>query len=68
MAMEGHYYEGLGRRKASTARVRLFSGEGEIVVNGKPADEYFSRDVDTRAIIAPLKAADLEGKRHFGDR
>ena len=61
MAMEGHYYEGLGRRKASTARVRLFSGEGEIIVNDKPAKEYFSRDIDAHDILAPLKVTELEG-------
>lgn len=62
MAMEGEYFEGLGRRKQSVARVRLFSGEGVVVVNGKPADEYFSRSVDMRTILAPLSLVDLEGK------
>ncbi len=62
MAMEGEYFEGLGRRKQSVARVRLFSGEGVFVVNGKPADEYFSRSVDMRTILAPLNLVDMEGK------
>jgi len=62
MAMEGEYFEGLGRRKQSVARVRLFSGEGIVVVNGKPANEYFSRSVDMRTILAPLSLVDLEGK------
>lgn len=63
MALEGQYYEGLGRRKQATARVRLFSGDGKtIVVNGKPANEYFSRDVDFASIFTPLKAADLDGQ------
>jgi len=61
MPMEGQYFEGLGRRKSATARVRLFSGEGVIVVNDKPADEYFSRQVDQRTIAIPLKVAGLEG-------
>lgn len=35
------YFYGLGRRKSSTARVRLTNGKGVITINGKPADEYF---------------------------
>jgi small subunit ribosomal protein S9 len=35
------YFYGLGRRKSSTARVRLVSGKGNIVVNEKPANDYF---------------------------
>ncbi len=62
MAMEGQYYEGIGRRKQSTARVRLYDGEGVFVVNDKPADKFFSRDVDLRTILTPLKVTDFEGK------
>jgi len=36
------YFYGLGRRKSATARVRLTPGKGEILVNNKPAKEYFS--------------------------
>ena len=36
------YFYALGRRKSATARVRLKGGKGTIVVNGKPAEEYFS--------------------------
>jgi small subunit ribosomal protein S9 len=36
------YFYGLGRRKSSTARVRLTTGKGVITINGKPADEYFA--------------------------
>lgn len=41
MAKDTYFYA-LGRRKSATARVRLQSGKGNIVVNGKPAAEYFS--------------------------
>ena len=37
-----NYFYALGRRKSATARVRLKGGKGTIVVNGKPAEEYFS--------------------------
>jgi len=36
------YFYALGRRKSSTARVRLQGGKGTITVNGKPAEEYFA--------------------------
>jgi len=41
MAKDTYFYA-LGRRKSATARVRLQSGKGSIIVNGKPVEEYFS--------------------------
>jgi small subunit ribosomal protein S9 len=41
MAKQSYFYA-LGRRKSSTARVRLQSGKGAIIVNDKPAEEYFA--------------------------
>ena len=38
----GKYVYGLGRRKAATARARLYKGKGEITINDKPALEYLS--------------------------
>ena len=56
--MSGQYYEGTGRRKTSTARVRLHSGgTGTITVNDKPVDEYFGRQTDAQNVAAPLKLA-----------
>ena len=60
MAMEGQYFEALGRRKSATARVRLYSGDGNIVVNDKPISDYFTRGVDQQSISAPLIVAGLE--------
>ena len=40
--MTTKYSYGLGRRKAATARARLFKGKGEITINNKPALEYLS--------------------------
>jgi small subunit ribosomal protein S9 len=56
------YYEGVGRRKMSTARVRLTSGDGAVVANDKPGAEYFPRAGDLDLVLAPLKAAGLAGK------
>ncbi|MBP1692173.1 MAG: rpsI [Chloroflexi bacterium] len=55
--MAVQYYEGVGRRKESTARVRLMSGSGRFVVNDKAAEEYFPRLGDLQDIMAPLNAA-----------
>ncbi len=41
MAEVKRYYQGTGRRKTAVARVRLFPGNGELVVNGKSAQEFF---------------------------
>lgn len=54
--MAVQYYEGIGRRKESTARVRIMSGSGKFVVNQKLAEDYFTRLGDMEAILATLKA------------
>jgi len=55
------YYEGIGRRKTATARVRLHTdGSGQFVVNGQPYQEYFRRDVDWRNLMMPLHLTGTE--------
>jgi len=57
------YYEGLGRRKTATARVRLHpGGDGSILVNHQPVDVYFSRDGDTRHVSEPLVVTNNAGR------
>ena len=48
---------GTGRRKSSVARVRVKSGSGSVVINGKPLDQYFPNIQDQRAITDALEAA-----------
>ncbi|OGO05109.1 MAG: 30S ribosomal protein S9 [Chloroflexi bacterium RBG_13_56_8] len=60
--MASQYYYGTGRRKTATARVRLYPGDGAFVVNGKPASEYFSREIDLANAREPLLATGNEGK------
>ncbi|MGQ9516048.1 MAG: 30S ribosomal protein S9 [Anaerolineae bacterium] len=55
--MSGRYFEGIGRRKTATARVRLYPGDGEVIVNGRPFEEYFPRLRDQKIVLAPLEAA-----------
>lgn len=62
--MAGQYFEGIGRRKTSTARVRIVSGTGEFVVNEKPLGEYFPRVGDAKSI---LQALETVGQRNTLD-
>lgn len=55
--MSVQFYEGIGRRKAATARVRIMSGTGTFVVNDKPVKDYFGRTGDYDMIVAPIEAA-----------
>ncbi len=55
--MAGQFFEGVGRRKESTARVRISSGAGGFTVNEKPLEAYFTRLGDQEAILAALQAA-----------
>ena len=58
MATKDTYIYGLGRRKAATARVRLYAGKGEITINDKPALEYLSGNKSYLAEITdPLALA-----------
>ena len=52
--MNGKYYYGTGRRKSSVARVFMQKGSGQIIVNGKPVDEYFARETGRMVIRQPL--------------
>ncbi|MFC4159664.1 30S ribosomal protein S9 [Chitinimonas lacunae] len=52
--MVGKYYYGTGRRKSAVARVFLAKGSGKIVVNGKPLDEFFSRETGRMVVRQPL--------------
>lgn len=48
------YFYGTGRRKTAVARVRLYPGNGAVVINGKTLEETFSRDVHRAEATAPL--------------
>ena len=58
----GQYCWGTGRRKASVARVRLRPGAGNISINGKGVDDFFSVAQDRNAVWSPLKASNCEGR------
>jgi small subunit ribosomal protein S9 len=56
--MSARYYEAVGRRKTSSARVRVYPGTGNIVVNDKPAEQYFGRGTDILILTRPLRVTD----------
>ncbi|MCJ7668388.1 MAG: 30S ribosomal protein S9 [Anaerolineae bacterium] len=60
--MAEDYYYGSGGRKETTAQVRLYPGGNGIIVNEKPAEEYFSREIDLFHLKQPLVVTGMEGK------
>ncbi|GAB4480572.1 MAG: 30S ribosomal protein S9 [Anaerolineae bacterium] len=60
---ERYYYEGVGRRKTSTARVRIYpEGSGEFIINDKPGAVYFNRLGDFDNVLVPLRVVEMEGR------
>lgn len=60
--MSVNYLYGTGRRKTSVARVRLLPGDGGMVVNGKPAEEYFGGEARVAPILVPFRVTDTENR------
>jgi small subunit ribosomal protein S9 len=59
--MTTNFYYGTGRRKTAVARVFLKSGSGKFVVNGKPVDEFFSRETGRMVVRQPLELTQHTG-------
>ena len=62
--MSVQYFEGIGRRKQSIARVRIMAGSGRFIINDKDAPALFNRLGDLETILAPLKAAGQDAKTY----
>ena len=63
---ESKYFYGLGRRKAATARARLYKGKGNLTINDKPASEYLDGNstllaevTDPLALVGKQKDFDI---------
>jgi len=66
MADKNTYNYGLGRRKEATATARLTAGKGEIIVNGKPAADYFANSERLLwDIKAPLRVLEIEDNHNI---
>lgn len=55
-------YQAVGRRKESVAQVKLVPGEGKMVVNDKPLNEYFPRRISEAMVKEPLELTDTLNK------
>lgn len=53
---------GTGRRKTSVARVRLRSGEGKILINRRPIEDFFKNEQQRNAVLAPLEKTGKAGE------
>jgi small subunit ribosomal protein S9 len=62
--MDNRYYEGIGRRKESSARVRLMAGSGTFTINGKELEAYFTRLGDVPEIIKTFDIANQAQKSY----
>lgn len=62
--MAVQYYEGVGRRKASRARVRVMSGDGKFIVNEKEASAYFTRLGDLEDILLAFQACGQDAGKY----
>lgn len=63
MADQQQYYEGIGRRKEASARVRIHAGgTGEITINDKQGADYLTRAGDMDLALAPIRTVGLESQ------
>jgi small subunit ribosomal protein S9 len=60
--MSVNYNYGTGRRKSAVARVFMKPGKGDIVVNDKPLDVFFSRETGRMVVRQPLELTEMLGK------
>jgi small subunit ribosomal protein S9 len=62
MSEEVRYYEAVGRRKRAVARVRLYPGDGQVVINDKELHEFFGRPQDRQNVTSALRLTDSEAR------
>ena len=60
--MSVNYNYGTGRRKSAVARVFIKPGKGDITVNDKPVDVFFSRETGRMVVRQPLEITEMVGK------
>ena len=58
MTSDQHYYYGLGRRKSAVARVRLYPGNGTVIVNGRVLEDVIPRASSRQDLMLPLTVTD----------
>jgi small subunit ribosomal protein S9 len=56
------FYLGTGRRKTAVARVRLCEGNGQILINGRSVEDYFTETKDRNAVFGPLEVTEMRNR------
>ena len=59
---ERRYFYAIGRRKTSAAKVQLYDGTGQIIINGRPLGDVLSRLADQNLVMEPLRIIDGTGR------
>ncbi|KKS62265.1 MAG: 30S ribosomal protein S9, partial [Candidatus Collierbacteria bacterium GW2011_GWF1_42_50] len=62
LVMPKEYFSAVGRRKTAIARVRIWPGKQELVINGKPLSVYFKGETIKKMIFSPFVVADVSGQ------
>jgi small subunit ribosomal protein S9 len=62
MAATKKFHLGTGRRKTAVARVRVTEGNGKIIVNERPLDQFFTEEKDRGAVTGPLTLLDMRNR------
>jgi small subunit ribosomal protein S9 len=62
MSAQKKFHLGTGRRKTAVARVRVTEGNGKIVVNERPLDQFFTEEKDRGAVTGPLALLDMRNR------
>ncbi len=65
MAKKINYSYGTGRRRIASARVRVFKGKGESLVNDKPIEKYFPGETNKSFYLRPLILTETQEKYYF---
>jgi small subunit ribosomal protein S9 len=65
MAVQKEYFGARGARKESTARVRIYKGEGDSVINDRTLKEYYPNRYRRKRLLQPLVVTDLVEDVHF---
>lgn len=55
-------YNATGKRKSAIAQVRMSAGEGRILVNERPLDEYFGRETSRMIVNQPFDVTEIQGR------
>ena len=58
------YIYAVGRRRSSSARVRLYKGDGQTMVNDQPIGQYFSGVINRAKWMKPFEISQLTGKHY----